>query len=57
MIELKYGAAMLIATLFIAMPLYIPIGIKKDNALTAFCILGAFIEWLLIWYISLGFMW
>ena len=57
MVELKYGLAMLVASLCVVMPLYAPFGIKKDSILGALCVVGIFIEWLLIWYVTLLFLW
>ena len=48
--------AMIIATLFIVMPLYVPIGIKKDNVKGALCIIGTIIEWLIVLYVSVLFL-
>lgn len=53
----KIAIAMIIATLFIAMPLYIPIGCKKQNLRGALCVVGTILEWLIVWYVSLMFLW
>ena len=57
MIEMKYAVAMLVASLCVVMPLYAPYGIKNDSLIGALCAVGAIIEWFVIWYVTLLFLW
>lgn len=57
MIELKYAIAMMVAGLCIVMPMYAPIGIKKDSILGVLCVVGTVIEWFLIWYVTVLLQW
>ena len=58
----KYAIATFVPILFLAMPLYIGRMIGTDESekhpfIGAFSIIGTIIEWLVVFYITLGLVW
>jgi len=59
----KYAIATFIPILFIFMPLYLPIALKKSDGSwskvipVVLCIVGVVFEWLVLFYVTLGIVW